>query len=257
MPYPRSLLLLGLSALVLASPAAAVKPTAASLYVRARAAEALGDTPEANAGFAALLAQMPTNVVVANRAYRQAMQAGDIALALRAAHLLETQKAVPSDARILLALEQVKAHDWVKALAATELLAQDGGFGFLAPYFRAWIAVGSGEGDALALAEGGRSLPLASTYYPEQRALLMIALGRANEASIGLRQEAVPQLPARVKGPEEGLSPLLVHVATDLGRQQYVPVGMLLARMGSMSRRSTRHSLRPKARTQASTIGAG
>ena len=231
MSYPRSFLLLGLSVLALASPVAAVKPTAGGLYLRARAAEALGDTSGANAGFAALLAQLPGNVMIANHAYRQAMQAGDMALALRAAHVLEAQKAVPPDARILLALEQVKARDWVKARAATELLAQDGAFGFLAPYFRAWIAVGSGEGDALALAEAGRNLPFASTYYPEQRALLLIALGRANEAASGLRPEAVPQLPARVKGPDEGLSPLLTHVATDLGRQQYVPVGMLLARM--------------------------
>jgi len=233
MAYPRSALLFGLSALAFASPAAAVRPTAGSLYLRARAAEAFGDTPAANAGFAALLAQMPANAMITNQAYRQAMQAGDMALAVRAAHMLEAQKAVPSDARILLALEQIKARDWVKARTATELLAQDGAFGFLAPYFSAWIAVGSGQGDALALAEGGRSLPLASTYYPEQRALLLIAIGRANEASAGLRPEAVPQLPARVKGPEEGLSPLLVHVATDLGRQQYGPVGMLLARMGT------------------------
>jgi len=233
MPYPRSFLLLGLSALALASPVAAVKPTAGGLYLRARAAEALGDTSGANAGFAALLAQLPGNVMIANHAYRQAMQAGDMALAVRAAHVLEAQKAVPPDARILLALEQVKARDWVKARAATELLAHDGAFGFLAPYFRAWIAVGSGQGDAVALVEGGRSLPFASTYYPEQRALILIALGRAGEAAKELRPESVPLLPARVTGAEEGLSPVLVHVATDLGRQQYVPVGMLLARMAT------------------------
>jgi len=233
MPYPCSVLLLGLPVLALASPAWAEKPTPGSLYLHARAAEALGDTSSANAGFAALLAQVPGNVMIANHAYRQAVQAGDMALAARAAHALEAQKAAPPDARILLALEQVKARDWVKARAATELLAQDGAFGFLAPYFRAWIAVGSGQGDAVTLVEGGRSLPLASTYYPEQRALILIALGRAGEAANGLRPEAVPQLPARVKGPEEGLSPLLVHLATDLGRQQYVPVGMLLARMAT------------------------
>ena len=233
MPYSRSVLLLSLSALAFASPAAGVKPTPASLYLRARAAEALGDTPGANAGFAALLAQAPGNVMIANHAYRQAMQAGDMALAARAAHLLETQKAVPPDARILLALEQIKARDWVKARAATELLAKDGAFGFLAPYFRAWIAVGSGQGDAVALAEGGRSLPFASTYYPEQRALILIALGRAQEAANALGPQAAAQLPAQVKGPAEGLSPLLVHLATDLARQQYAPVGKIMARMAT------------------------
>ena len=233
MLYPRAFLLLGVSALALASPAAAVKPTAGSLYLRARAAEALGDERGANAGFAALLAQMPGNMMIANHAYRQALQGGDMALAVRAAHALESQKAAPSDARILLALEQIKARDWVKARALTELLATDRAFGFLAPYFRAWIAVGSNVGDAVPLAEGGRSLPLASTYYPEQHALILVALGRPRETADSLKPEMVAQLPTRIKGPEEGLSPLLVHVATDLARQQYVPVGMLLARMAT------------------------
>ena len=233
MPYSRAFLSLGLSAVLLASPALAVKPTSRGLYLRARAAEALGDVRGANAGFAALIAQEPTNAMIANHAYRQAMQGGDMALAARAAHLLEAQKAVPSDARVLLALEQVKARDWAKARSATELLAQDRAFGFLAPYFRAWIAVGSGEGDAVAFAEGARSLPFASTYYPEQRALVLMALGRTKEAANSLGPQAAEQLPARVKGPEEGISPLLVHVATDLARQQYVPVGLLLARMAT------------------------
>jgi tetratricopeptide (TPR) repeat protein len=232
MPYPR-VFLLGASALALVSPASAVKPTAGSLYLRTRAAEALGDVHGASAGFAALIAQEPGNVVLAEHAYRQAVENGDMALAIHAAHLLDAQKALPSDAKVLLALEQVKARDWAKARASTERLAQDGAFGFLAPFFRAWIALGSVEGDPVALAEGGRSLPFASTYYPEQRALLLIALGRTQEAANALGPQAAAQLPARVKGPAEGLSPLLVHLATDLARQQYAPVGKIMARMAT------------------------
>ena len=233
MPFPRAFLFLGLPALALLPPAQAAKPTAASLYLRARAAEALGDVRGANAGFTALLAREPGNVTVAAHAYRQALEAGDMDLAVRAAQLLDAQNALPPDARVLLVLDKVKAHDWAKARALTETLSQDRSFGFLAPYFRAWIAVGSGGGDALALAEGGRSLPLASLYYPEQRALLLIALGRAQEAAAALGPQAAARLPARVKGPEEGISPLLVHVAGDLAGQQYVPVGKMLAQMAT------------------------
>ena len=84
MPYSRAFLSLGLSAVLLASPSLAVKPTSRGLYLRARAAEALGDVRGANAGFAALIAQEPTNAMIANHAYRQAMQGGDMVLANRA-----------------------------------------------------------------------------------------------------------------------------------------------------------------------------
>lgn len=230
---PRSVLLLGLSALALASPAAAINQSAGSLYLRARAAEALGDVQGANAGFTALLAQHSTDETIASQAYHQGIASGDMALAVRAARLLDAQKPLPPDARLLLTLDQVKARDWAKARASAELLAKDGGFGFLAPYLRAWIAVGSGQGDAIAMVEGARSMPLAAGYYPEQRALILIALGRGQEATNSLGPQAAALLPRRVKGPEEGLGPLLVHVATDFTREQYAPVGKIMARMAT------------------------
>jgi len=231
--YLRSLPLSGLLALALAAPAGAAPSSLGSLYIHARAAEAAGDVREANAGFSALMAQDPANAEIVTHAYRQALSAGDMTLAIRAAHLLDGQPAMPSDARVLLVLEQVKARDWAKAHDATEKLAQDRVFGFLAPYCRAWIAVGSGSGDPIALVEGARGMPLASPYYPQQRALLLIALGRSQEAAGSLGPQAAAQLPASVKGPEHGLSPLLVEVAADFARQQYIPVGMIMARMAT------------------------
>ena len=235
MPYPRSFLSLGLSVFALASPAGALTQSSGSLYLHARAAEALGDVQAANAGFAALIAQEPGNVMIANHAYRQAVSGGDMVLAVRAAQLLDAQKALPADARLLLVLDRVKAQDWVKARALTEQLAHDRVFGFFAPYLRAWIAVGSHNGDAIALVEGGRSLPQASAYYPEQRALVLIALGRNQDATNSLGPQSAAHLPAFVKGPGEGLSPLLAHVAIDFARQRYVPVGMIMARMATFA----------------------
>ncbi len=220
-------------ALLIAAPAQALSPSLGSLYVRARVAELAGDTRAANADFGILLTEAPANAMFATRAYRQALSAGDMALAVRAAHLLDAHQTPPADMRILLVLDRVKARDWVKARDSTEKLAQDHVFGFLAPYLRAWIAQGSGVGDPLVLAEGGRGLPLAAPYYTEQRALLLIAMGKSQEAAAGLGPQAAAQLPAAVKGPDQGLSRLLVQVATDFARQQFTPVGMILARMAT------------------------
>src|SRR4051812_30580776 len=125
-------------ALLAAVPATAIVPRAslAGLYVRARAAEVAGDSGAASASFAKLIAEDPGNLTVAARAYRQAIAAGDMPLALRAAHALEAKAALPPDAYALLALEQVRARNWVKAREATEQLGKQRIFGFLAPYFR-------------------------------------------------------------------------------------------------------------------------
>jgi Flp pilus assembly protein TadD len=215
--------------------ATAIAPSGSlgTLYVRARAAEAAGDTHTANAGFASLMTQEPANAMIATRAYRQAIAAGDTDLALRAAHALDAQKALPPDARALLVIEQIRAANWVKARAAADRLGQDRVFGFLAPYFQAWIAFGSGTGDPLALAEGGRNLPLAAPYYDEQRAFLLIALGRTQEAAVAAAAQPSIRLPANISGPDEGLSLLLVHVASDFARQRLTPIGLIMARIAA------------------------
>jgi tetratricopeptide (TPR) repeat protein len=231
--YLRSIPLSGLLALALAMPAMAAPSSLGGLYIRARAAEAAGDVRAANAGFATLMTQDPANKMVALHAYRQALRGGDMPLAIRAAHMIDGQPSMPPDARILLVLEQVKARNWAKARDAAEKLAQDRIVGSLAPYFRAWIAVGSGSGDPIALIETARAMPLASNYYQQQRALLLIALGRSQEAAATLGPQAADRLPASVKGPERGLAPLLLQVAGDSARQQNIPFGMMLARLAT------------------------
>jgi tetratricopeptide (TPR) repeat protein len=231
MRYPSVSVVLFLAGV--AAPAAAVRPSLGALYVHARAAEVAGDVNEANAGFATLLAADPSNPTVATRAYRQALSGGDMALALKAAQALATGPALPSDARVLLALAAIKAHDWPRAQASADALTHDGVFGFLAPYLRAWIAVSSGKGDPLALVEPARAIPLASPYFAQQRALLLVALGRRAEAVGALTPQAAEGLPATIKDAEHGLSPLLAQLAADFARQQYVPVGMIMARMAA------------------------
>lgn len=223
------------TALLGAVPTQAIAPRSslASLYVRARAAQVAGDTAAANAGFTALMAADPDNVVIADRAYRQAVTAGDMPLALRAARMLDARQALPSDGYALLALEQIRARNWTKAGEATERLAKDRLFGFFAPYFRAWIAVGSRKGDPLALAQAAQGASIGGNYYAEQRTLLLIATGRAEQARVERGGDISGRLPAMVTGPDEGLAVLLAHFSSDLSRQQLSPLGLIIGRMAS------------------------
>jgi len=217
----------------LSFPASALRPSPGGLYLRARAAVAAGDERTANAGFAALMAEDPANPGIAARAYRQAISAGDMALALRAAHQLDAQRVLPPDARILLVLEQVKARDWAKARDAVDRIAQDRVFGFLTPYLGAWIAFGSGSGDPIALAEGAHAIPMAEPYLAEQRELLLIALGRKPEATKAPGSDVAKAMSVGLKDASHGIAPLLIHVATDFARQQLTPVGMIVGRMAA------------------------
>jgi Flp pilus assembly protein TadD len=224
-------------ALLAAVPATAIvsRPSLGGLYVRVRAAEVAGDSKAANAGFATLMAQDPGNMTVAARAYRQAVMAGDMALALRAAHALDAKAALPPDGYVLLALEQIHARDWVKARAATERVGQQRLFGFLVPYFHSWIALGSGNGDPLVVVEGARAQPLGAPYYAEQRAFLLMAMGRTDEAKQANVGESPIRLPETVQSADDGLALLLAHVSADFARQRLMPLGLIMGRMATYS----------------------
>ena len=179
-----------LLALFLAGPASAAPeraPPSIQLYARARAAEVGGDMRLASTDFAELLAREPGNDIVVQRSYRQAMAAGDMPLALKAARLLDARHALPPDGRVLLAADALHARNWAAARVEADALQKERLFAFLAPMIRAWIALGTRTGDPLAELEGARSLALAQPYLPEQRALLLIALGRTEEGITALR----------------------------------------------------------------------
>jgi tetratricopeptide (TPR) repeat protein len=172
-------LLAASAAALVAGPAAAVvgDRTALAAYLHARAAEGAA-LPDAAAAYSAALALTPDNDVLAARAFRTGLWAGDEALAVRAAAALDKAGQLTPDGRLLLAAEAIKAKRWPAASAQADKLARDEVFGFMAPVLRAWIAQGSGKGDPLALLSQGvdERSPL-SSYVPEQRALLLIARG--------------------------------------------------------------------------------
>jgi len=176
-----------LLAATLAAPvdAAAVKRKERSIaaeYVRARAAGADGHLEQAAAGYASVLAAMPDDEVLAARAYRQAVLAGDKALALKAARTLDARGVLPPDGWMLLLVDAVGASDWKRASQAADAIEKEGSFAFMVPVLRAWLAYGSRTGDPLALlADARKAGAIATVYASEHRALLLLAKGRYDE----------------------------------------------------------------------------
>jgi len=183
-------------ALAMAVPAAASTPdqrTIMAEYVKARAADADGYTEAAAKGYAAVLAAAPDNAGVAKRAYRQAMVAGDRALALKAVKALEAQNAVPPDARLLLLADAVGRRDWKGASVLADQIEKEAVFAFVVPVLRAWIAYGAHQGDPLAALDGARKAGgLATAYATEHRALLLLLMkGRQQEGVAAIRALAM------------------------------------------------------------------
>ena len=156
-------------------------------YVEARAAASAGALDRASADYVAALAASPDNDLIASQALGHAVSAGDWRLALDAAHVLERRGAILPDARLLLVAESFHNHDWRTAATRIDAVEHDQLFAFAAPILRAWLRVGSGQGDALAAlpAEGGQGVGAA--YADEHPPLIMLALGRPGAAATLVR----------------------------------------------------------------------
>lgn len=165
-----------------ASPALAeIEPRDLAAYVRARAADADGNASTAAAGYAIALDSAPENGVIAIRAYRAAISTGDFALLSRARQLLEKADLAPGDAALLALAEAARKGDASATKAAIDRIAS-GPLDFLTPSLRAWAAIDDPKAAFAALDAVG-SNPIARRYAQENRALLLIALGKAAEGT--------------------------------------------------------------------------
>ncbi|HEX8447621.1 MAG TPA: tetratricopeptide repeat protein [Sphingomonas sp.] len=159
-------------------------------YVQARAADADGRTAIAARGYATAMARNPGDPMLATRAYRQAIGAGDRELALAAARQLGAQSALPPDGRLLILTQAVIDRDWTAAAAATDAVEREKAFAFLVPALRAWRAIGVRQGDPVAILEAGGRVGLTGVYADEQRALLLLAMGRTVEGVAAIQAQA-------------------------------------------------------------------
>ena len=161
-------------------------------YARARVAASSGQSAEAARAYAAALRSSPDNDVLASRTFVEALSAGERALALQAASVLERKGAAGADARLVLLSDALNRSDWKRSSLQIEALAKDEAFGFLAPALRAWLALGSRKGNPFEALQAGESNPLSKAYSAEHRALLLLATGN--------RQQGIQELLAVSQG---------------------------------------------------------
>jgi len=179
---------LAAAALLAAAPAEAkragmAQPSLLAAYARARLAGSDGALGEAAKAYSAILSARPDDAAVAARAYRQALAAGDFPLALKAAAALDKAGALPADGQLLILSKALKSKDWKTANAAVDVLGKDGSFDFVVPVLRAWVAQASKSGDSFAILDAPTGSALTAALSSEQRALLLIAAGRVDEAT--------------------------------------------------------------------------
>ncbi len=166
-------------------------PSLLAAYARARLAGADGALEQSSRSYAAVLAARPDDASVAARAYRQALIGGDFPLALKAGATLDKAGALPADGRLLFLARALKSKDWTLANSSVELLAKDGSFDFLVPVLRAWVAQASRQGDPFAILDAPTGSALTSALGAEQRALLLIAAGKLDEAATVAQAQAL------------------------------------------------------------------
>ncbi len=247
---------------------ALVSATDMLAFVRARAADAAGAADVAAAGYATALDQAPDDPVIAIRAYREGLAAGDYALAGRAAAALGKAGVAPPDTEVLRFAVALHAGDAAGARDALDRMSH-GPLEFMVPVLSAWMAFDRGE-DAVAQLEANPGTPLSRRYAAEHRALLLIAAHRPAEGLIALQsllaieQDADMRIDAALllagtgeadraramlSGPQAqlispraslgagvkpsaafGASRLFLGLASDLSREDMGPVSILLAR---------------------------
>ena len=133
----------------------------------------------------AALTRLPDDAIIAARAYRAGLAAGDWALIDRAEKILARSTDAPLDTAIVRFTIALKAGDRAGAAAALDRFRK-GPLEFLVPVLGAWLALDRGE-DPLAILDTSGKDPLARRYRAENRVMLLIALHRAGEAMNELR----------------------------------------------------------------------
>ena len=178
---PSSLVIVIAAALVSTGAAAKrIEPTALGAYVRARVADKASDSAIAVASYSAALTMASDATMVAFRAYRAGVDGGDYALALRAAQALDRTGIVPPEARVLLYIAAVRDRDWRAATMRLDQIEDQDGFDFLAPLFRGWLVLATGD----KLPDSRTS---ATAYVAENAILLGIARGDVADSSTAVK----------------------------------------------------------------------
>lgn len=175
--------------LALAGASVGAAPAHASIgdlgaYLRARVAAADGLAEASARDYSRAMAQDPANPVVAIRAYREGIRAGDLQLADRAMAVLEAANVAPPDAAIMTLARAAEQRDAAGAHAAIARL-RGGQLAILAAPLSAWLALEAG-GDPLASLAARPADAVARRFAEETRALILIAQGKTADGIAAL-----------------------------------------------------------------------
>lgn len=167
-----------------ASPADASVDRGSSLhaYARGRLADGDGASLIALQNYRDALARDPASLEIGRRSYLHGLISGDMALALRSAKLLDSSNVLPRDGTLLFLCDALLRKDWTAAYQATDRMANEGNFGFLAPIIRSWIALGEGKVAPPTIDPADRYASLARRYIDEHVALQALGHGGLTEA---------------------------------------------------------------------------
>jgi tetratricopeptide (TPR) repeat protein len=170
---------------MLAAHPAAARVTAGDqgrTYLQARAASMNGDHARSAVLFAALAESLPGETDLARKGLAEALGSGQIDLALRLARTIPAAK-LPTDARLLLAVDEVKRRRLDRAMPWMTLTADNGDLSFLTPFLTAWDYAERGdETRALATLQQVPANSLLGPLVPEETALILLKFKRVAEA---------------------------------------------------------------------------
>lgn len=155
-------------------------------YVEARLAESNNDTQKAISIYAEGLKADPDNLLLADKAYMQAVAAGRFDLALTAANRLIARGKVQPAMSLLPFTDAFARNDLRSAEQSFAQLRADESFGFAAPMLEAWVAVKRGTDSITPLVEA-RKNPTVAYYYESQLILQLLATGQEDAAKRQLR----------------------------------------------------------------------
>ena len=189
-------LILSLALIAPAAAGASVDPRSAlHTYAQARLADSDGALALAVTHYGEALARDPDRVEIAQRAYVQALESGDKALALQSAALLDQAGLLPRDGTLLRIGEALEQRNWIAANTLVDRMEQEGNFAFIGPILRSWIAAGEGQKITLAIDPQDRFAALAQRYVDEHQALLALNEGDI-EGTIAPLRRAITIRPA-------------------------------------------------------------
>ena len=163
-------------------------------YLIGRLAEADNMPTVAASAYRRALESDPASAEIARRSYRQAILAGDMALALRCVQSLRQQEMLPSDAMLLLAINGLSRKDYAAALRTADLMVGADQLSFMVPYVRSWASVGRGPYDPPVLAMAEPFAAYAMRHLDEQLMWQRLAMGDgagAREALAAVRAKGL------------------------------------------------------------------